>query len=191
MSSIVESQKDMNSAYYYGVPGIISSGSIWLLAGLASLFRSPNSGIATLIFGGTLIFPISVLLCRLLGRSGKHRKGNPLAKLAIESTLWMLFSIPIAVGAAFYKHEWFFPAMLLVIGGRYLTFNTIYGNRVFWLFGISLVASSFGLVMLSAPAYIGGLTGGVIEFTFSLIIIIQIKKSNNLSQQDVASGSSA
>lgn len=187
MNSIIEFQNDMNNAYYYGVPGIISSGSIWLLASMVSLLHSPNSGIATLIFGGMLIFPLSVLLCKLLGRSGKHKKENLLAPLAIEGTFWMLFSIPIAVAAAFYKPEWFFPAMLLVIGGRYLTFNTIYGNRLFWLFGISLVASSIVLIMLNAPVYVGGLTGGLIEFTFALLIFIRARKPI-LSQKNASNG---
>uniref|UniRef100_UPI0031398347 DUF7010 family protein n=1 Tax=Marinimicrobium sp. C2-29 TaxID=3139825 RepID=UPI0031398347 len=163
----------MNNAYYFGIPGIISSGSIWLLAGMVSLLHSPNAGVATLIFGGTLIFPISVLLCKALGRSGKHSKGNPLAPLAIEGTLWMLLSIPVALGAAFYKLEWFFPAMLLVIGGRYLTFNTMYGNRVFWTFGASLVATAFILVVLDAPVYVGGLAGGIIELFFTAVLFVR------------------
>lgn len=173
MGSVADFQKDMNNAYYFGIPGIISSGSIWLLAGLVSLFHSSHAGIATLIFGGTLIFPISVVLCKVLGRSGKHSKGNPLGPLAIEGTLWMLLSIPIALGAAFYKLEWFFPAMLLVIGGRYLTFNTIYGNRVFWVFGASLVTAAFILVILDTPVYVGGLAGGIIELLFAVVIFVR------------------
>jgi len=175
MSAMVEFQKDMNDAYYFGVPGIIASGSIWLLAGLVSLLQGPFVGIAALVFGGTLIFPVSVLLCKLLGRSGKHQKDNPLASLAIEGTVWMLLSIPIAVVAGLYKPEWFFPAMLLVIGGRYLTFNTLYGNRVFWLFGASLVVSSSVLVMVDAPVYVGGITGGAIELIFALVVLVQAK----------------
>ncbi|MCP8899484.1 DUF7010 family protein [Gilvimarinus xylanilyticus] len=178
MNNINDYQKDMNTAYYYGVPGIIASGSVWLLAGLVALLHSANVGIATLIVGGTLIFPLSVLLCKALGRSGKHQKGNPLAPLAIEGTLWMLFSIPIAIGAAFYRPEWFFPAMMFVIGGRYLTFNTLYGNRIFWLFGGVLFAAAWLLLALQVPVYAGGLTGGMIELVFAFIIFMQSKKSS-------------
>jgi len=175
MHSMVEFQKDMNEAYYDGAPGILSSGAVWLLAGAVSFFGSSSAGIITLIFGGTLIFPLSLLLCKLLGRSGKHKKENPLGLLAMEGTFWMLLSIPIAAATIFHKPEWFFPAMLLIIGGRYLTFNTIYGNRIFWLFGASLAASSVILVMLSAPVYVGGLTGGFIELIYALVIFARSK----------------
>ena len=191
MNSIHEAHKDMNDAYFFGVPGIVSSGSIWLLSGLTALLHSPKVGVATLIFGGTLIFPISVLLCKLIGRSGKHKKNNPLAPLAIEGTFWMLLSIPIAVVAGLYKLELFFPAMLLVIGGRYLTFNTIYGNRLFWVFAGFLVGSSAALAILKAPVYVGGFVGGAIEYIFAFAIFLQAKKSNKLSQQDAASGAAA
>ncbi|UTF61826.1 hypothetical protein [Gilvimarinus sp. DA14] len=175
MNTVEDYQKDMNTGYYYGVPGVIASGSVWLLAGIVAFVHSANIGIATLVLGGTLIFPLSVLLCKALGRSGKHQPGNPLAPLAIEGTLWMLFSIPIAIGAAFYRPEWFFPAMMFVIGGRYLTFNTLYGNRVFWLFGVVLFAAGWLLLALQAPVYAGGIAGGAIELVFALLILLKAK----------------
>ncbi len=190
MNSINEAQDDMSDAYFHGIPGIIISGSIWFLCGMISLLFTPKTGIAALIFGGTLIFPLSVLLCKLLGCRGKHKGGNPLAPLTLEGTFQMLFSIPIAVGAAFYKLEWFFPAMLLVIGGRYLTFCTIYGNRVFWAFGGVLASSAIALAVINAPVYIGGIIGGAVEFLFALIIYIQVKNANNLSQKNSTCGTS-
>lgn len=175
MDSIEAAQKDMNSAYYYGVPGILVSGSVWLLASAVAFLHSANAGIATLVVAGTVIFPLSVLLCKAVGRSGKHAKGNPLAPLAIEGTVWMLFSIPIAIGAAFYRPEWFFPTMMFVIGGRYLTFNTLYGNRVFWFFGVVLFAAGWLLLALQAPVYAGGIAGGAIELVFALLILLKSK----------------
>jgi hypothetical protein len=123
-----------------------------------------------LIFGGMLIFPVSVGLCKVIGRSGTHVKDNPLASLAMEGTFWMLLSLPVAIGAAFYKIEWFFPAMLLVIAGRYLTFATLYGMRVYWLFGATLAVSVIPLVIFEAPAFVGAYTGALIEFFFGFAI---------------------
>lgn len=127
-------------------------------------------GIAALVIGGTLIFPLSVLLCKLLGRSGKHQKNNPLAPLAIEGTFWMLLCIPVALGAAFHRLEWFFPAMILVIGGRYLTFKTLYGLKIFWVFAGALVAAGAGLIVINAPAHLSALAGGFIELLFAALI---------------------
>ena len=172
MKTILDAQHDMRTAYFYGVPGIITSGSVWLIAGVVAYSIDSLTGILTLVFGGMFIFPISVVLCKVFGRSGKHEKDNPLAPLAIEGTFWMLLSIPVAAGAAFYKLEWFFPAMILVIAGRYLTFSTIYGMRLYWVFGAVLVLSALGLLILNAPVYLSAITGGVVELLFALLIFI-------------------
>ncbi|MEL7187564.1 MAG: hypothetical protein AAFN50_14210, partial [Pseudomonadota bacterium] len=138
MMSITDAQQDMRDAYYGGATGAVTSATAWLAAALVATFVSQYAGILTLIFGGMLIFPASVVLCKIIGRSGKHHKDNPLAPLAIEGTIWMLLCILVAIGAALYKIEWFFPAMLLVIAGRYLTFSTLYGLRLYWAFAATL-----------------------------------------------------
>lgn len=193
MDSILEAQRDMRKAYANGVPGIITSGSIWICAGVVTLLVSPVAGILTLIVGGALIFPVSALICKMIGRSGKHSKANPLAPLALEGTLWMLLSIPIAISAAFYKLEWFFPAMMLVIAGRYLTFSTLYGLRIYWLLGIGLALSGFALAVFNAPVFVGGIAGGVVEIVFAPFIARlchpaeshEIKKNEDARQRDL------
>lgn len=172
MNSISDAQSDMRIAYLNGAPGIITSGSAWLIAGIFAFSTGSKAGIMALIFGGMLIFPVSVLFCKVLGRTGKHSKDNPLAPLAIEGTLWMLLSIPVAIGVSLYKVEWFFPAMLLVIAGRYLTFSTLYGMRVYWAFSAALVIASFLLIRFDAPVFYGALSGAAIEFVFGLAIFI-------------------
>ncbi len=172
MDSISDAQRDMREAYFGGATGAVSSATAWLAAAIVATFANPKAGILTLVFGGTLIFPLSVVLSKLVGRSGKHQKGNPLAPLAIQGTFWMLLSIPIAIGAAMYKVELFFPAMLLVIGGRYFTFVTIYGMKIYWLFGAALAVFAFPLAILKAPVMAGAYTGAIIEYLFGIIIFI-------------------
>ena len=172
MDSLAAAQADMRQAYYYGVPGIICSGSVWLAAAATGLLLGAKIGIATLVIGGTLIFPLSVLLSKLLGARGKHQPDNPLAALAIEGTFWMLLSIPIALGAAFYRIEWFFPAMLMVIGGRYLTFASLYGMKIYWLFALVLVAAGWACALVNAAVYWGALVGGLVEWLFAALIAL-------------------
>jgi len=79
----------------------------------------------------------------------------------------MLLSIPIAVGCAFYRIEWFFPAMLFVIGGRYLIFSTLYGRRLYWVLAVMLVMLvmvAWVLLGVNAPAYLGAISGGIIYY---------------------------
>jgi len=176
MISIFDAQQDMREAYYGGAPGVITSGAAWFIAGIVSYVVAGNAGMVALIFGGMLIFPVSIVFCKLIGVSGKHNKENPLAPLAMEGTFWMLLSIPIAVGAARYQLEWFFPAMLFVIGGRYLTFSTLYGNRVYWMLAGALVASGWCLLATEAPAFYGAFAGAAIEFIFGITLFVQEKR---------------
>lgn len=170
MNSITEAQCDMRAAYYNGATGAVCSATAWLAAGLVATFASGQAGIITLVFAGMAIFPASVGLSKLLGRSGKNAARNPLAPLAISGTIWMLLSIPTAIAVSAHRIEWFFPAMLLVIGGRYLTFPTLYGLKAYWWFGATLALAAILLVTLDAPVASGAFTGALIEYAFGIIL---------------------
>lgn len=165
-----EAQADMRRAYYDGATGVVTSATAWLAATVAAWIGTPRLSIAVLLVGGMLIFPVSVVLSKALGRSGSHAKDNPLAPLAASGTVWMLLAIPVAYGAALYRVEWFFPAMLLIIGGRYLTFPTLYGLPVYYVLGASLAAAGMALAMAGMPVVAGAMAGSVIEYVFGGII---------------------
>ena len=129
--TLTQAQANMRSGYLCGAPGVLVSGCVWLVAGLVAALKSPSTAVYVLLIGGALIHPASVVLSKTLGRTGTHERGNPLGTLAIEGTLWLLAGIAIAYGMHVLRLEWFFPAMLLLIGGRYLTFQTLYGLRIY------------------------------------------------------------
>jgi hypothetical protein len=60
--------------------------------------------------------------------------------------------------------------MLLIIGGRYLTFQTIYGLRTYWACGALLGASGLTLALAHSPAVVGAFTGAAIELLFSAVL---------------------
>lgn len=179
MDSIKDAQKDMRTAYFDGFPGVLASGLVWLTSGFMALLVDPRAGMLGLVLGGMLIFPLSMLLCKVFGCRGQHDKANPLAPLAFENTFWMLLSIPIAIVVFFYMERWFYPAMLLIIAGRYLTFNTLYGSRLYYLLAGLLVLSAWLLVLLKAPVYAGGMVGGAVEIIFALFIYVRVKNTPN------------
>ncbi|GGA68403.1 hypothetical protein GCM10011369_07570 [Neiella marina] len=182
MKCFNDAQLDMRNAYHHGAPGVLCSGLVWLIAGLVAVFSSAVAGILTLVIAGMLIFPASVLVCKLLGRTGKHFITNPLAPLAIEGTFWMLLSIPIALVLAIDQPQYFFPAMMLVIAGRYLTFRTLYGLKTFYLFSAVLVAAAFAIVAAQSPPYVAGIVGGLIEIGFAIgLFVIAKSDTTNLA----------
>jgi hypothetical protein len=170
-TSIAEAQSDMRVAYAGGGLGMLTSSLVWFIAGVVAWSESASAAVIALLVGGVLIQPVSTLLEKAVGRSASHSKGNPLAGLAIASTAWLILSLPLAYVVSLYRTEWFFPAMLLVIGGRYLTFSTMYGLRVYLACGVALAAGGILLVKLGATAVTGAFTGSAIEAIFALMIL--------------------
>lgn len=175
--SVAEAQHNMRFSYLSGAPGIFASALAWCAAGVVALQLTPEKAVLALFAGGMLIHPVAVLLAKALGRPGAHAKGNPLGALAMESTVLMLLCLPITYAVSRYQLAWFFPAMLLVIGGRYLTFATLFGMRIYWALGAALVAAAYVLVTLKAPPATGAFAGALVEMTFAAIIFIGAKRA--------------
>jgi hypothetical protein len=171
--TVAQAQADMRVGYLSGAPGVATSGVAWLAAAAVVMAVTPKAGMWALLIGGALIFPVSVLLTKLLGRPGKHSDGNPLGRLAVEGTVWMMAGIAVAFGMQALRLEWFFPAMLLAIGGRYMTFQTIYGMRIYWILGAALCVAGICLALIRAPVLTGALAGGLIELAFAGVIYVQ------------------
>ena len=129
-----------------------------------------------LLVGGALILLASVALCKMLGRAGTYEPGNPVGILAIEGTFWLLAGIAIAYGIHVLRPEWFFPAMLLVIGGRYLTFQSLYELRIYWVCGAALCFAGLGLALARAPIAVSALSGAAIELIFAAFVFAQAKR---------------
>jgi len=174
--AIEQAQADMRHAFFGGATGVVASALVWLIAALVAWQVHSRGGIAALFIGGMLIHPAAILLSKLLGRPGAHTPGNPLARLAIESTVWLILAIAVAFIAALQRAEWFFVALLLTIGGRYFVFATLYGLRVYWVCGAVLALAGFALGMLQASAEIVALAGGLIELTFAAVIFARERK---------------
>ncbi len=166
----------MRDAYAGGGPGMFASALAWLAAGIVAVQVSPERAVLTLFAGGMLIHPVGVLLTKAIGHRGQHRHGNALGTLALETTVWLVLSMPLAYVVSLYRVDLFFPAMMLVIGGRYATFATIYGTRVYWACGGALVAAAYALASLKAAPGPAALTGAAIEAAFAVWIVATARR---------------
>ncbi|WP_127136048.1 DUF7010 family protein [Flagellimonas oceanensis] len=175
VNSISTAQADLRKAYADGSLGILASGMVWMTAALVSFLVSSQTAIWTLFFGGMLIHPLGLLLAKVAGIQGSHSKQNPLGQLVMENTIFMLMCIPLALLLSFQDHAWFFQGMLLIIGGRYLTFATLYGIKTYWILGALLGASSFILFFLEASPSISALSGSIIELGFGVYMFFSYK----------------
>jgi hypothetical protein len=172
MQSLADYQDDMRRGYLWGATGIMTSGLVWLAAGAVAYLKDPRTAIWALFIGAGFIVPVSSLVDRLLGAPGTHSKGNRLSALALETTVLMLMCLPLAYGLSLYRIEWFFPAVLMIIGGRYLTFATIYGTPIYWLLGGLLGAAALLAFFTTAPPHQSALLGGAIELVFGATLLM-------------------
>jgi hypothetical protein len=170
MLTIADHQADMRRAYLWGATGIVTSGVVWLLAGLVAYLRDPQQAVWTLFIGASFIFPVSNLIDRLLGASGKHDPSNPLGRLAMEGTVWMLMCLPAAYVLAQFQITFFFPAVLMVISGRYLTFATIYGTKAYWALSALLGLMAMIGVMQTLSPHAAAFGGAAVEICFGLLL---------------------
>lgn len=177
VNSISSAQADLRKGYADGSLGIIASGMVWMTAALVAFLVSSQTAIWTLFFGGMLIHPLGLLLAKVAGIQGSHSKQNPLGQLVMENTIFMLMCIPLALLLSFQDHAWFFQGMLLIIGGRYLTFATLYGIKTYWILGGLLGVSSFIMFFFEASPFLSALSGSIIELGFGVFMFYAYKKS--------------
>lgn len=189
--TVTDAQHDMRRGYFSGAPGILASALAWSVATGVAALVSPHRAIWALLIGGALIHPLGVLLCRLFGAAATHTKGNPLGQLAGASTFWLIFSLPLAYALGLQNPAWFFAAMLLIIGGRYLVFAALYGMRLYWALGLALAGAGFALTALSASALLVVGAGAAIELIFAFLGILQHRRwmhPNNSSKPKTLPG---
>ncbi|MFC3193973.1 DUF7010 family protein [Marinicella sediminis] len=179
MISMKDAQQDMRTAYLGGATGMLVSGLVWLTAGLVGWQLTVKASVLTLFFGGMLIHPLGVLLDKAMKRAGQHQKGNPLAPLALESTVLLFIGLFIAFVAVQSQPTWFYPIMLLTIGGRYLLFQTLYGMKAYWLIGGALLAAGALCLVYKTPFVTGAFVGAGIEIVGSWLIFSQVRFSQS------------
>lgn len=177
MSNLAALQKDMRQGYLWGATGVTTSGLVWLAAALVAYLDSPTRAIWTLFIGAAFIHPVSNAIARVLGAPGRHGPGNGLAKLAMESTVSMIMCLPLAYGLSLFRIEWFFPAVLMIIAGRYITFATIYGTPVYWLLAALLGGAAIVGFRLSLPPHASAFLGAAIEIAFGTVFLVVKRKS--------------
>ena len=181
IENINQAQRDMCQAYGNGSIGIIVFGFMWLISAAISYHYSASYAVWTLLIGGMFIFPVSALVSKILGFSGAHKKGNPMGNLAMEGTIFMIMCLPIALGLSLQHKEWFFQGMLLIIGGRYLTFASIYGLRIYWILGAFLGTAAYLLFYLNVQSFGSLITGSLIEISFGLLMLYFFRRDNSSS----------
>jgi len=174
---IDKAQNDMRDAYLGGGSGVLISSLAWITAGVFAIYGSKETSLIVFFVAGTFIHPGGILVDKLFGRKGKHSKDNPLGHLAMESTVILFVGLLLVYIIFQTSPNWLFPIMLLIIGARYLVFQTIFGMNIYWVLGIVLIATGLIGIYANQPLHTFGIIGGVIELIFAVLIIQKNKRN--------------
>lgn len=169
--TVSQAQDQVRSAFLGGVIGQLVTGAIWLVSAALSTLAGPQPGILALVLGGVLIFPLTQLVLKLLGRAGTLTPDNPLKALPLQSVFTMVALYPLIYAAARYNLNWFYPAFMIVVGAHYVSFIFLYGMWEYGALAAALIAGGVAVGILWPGTFeLGGWVSGVVLALFGLAI---------------------
>ncbi len=165
-----DAQNEMRTVYVGGFWGQLVSSAIWLVSAGLGTWASPRVAIIEVILCGFFIFPITQLLLRLTGRPASLNSANPLGFLAMQIAFALSLSMLLLVPVTAYHLNWFYPALMILVGAHYLPFTFLYGMRMFIPLSAILVGGGVVLALyVPGPFSLGGWIGGLALFVFAWI----------------------
>ena len=131
---------------------------------------TPRAAIIALVLSGFFIFPITQLLLRLGGGRASLSAGNPLGNLAMQIAFTLPLSMLLLAPVTAFRLNWFYPALMVLVGAHYLPFTFLYGMRRFIPLCAILVGSGVAVALYFSGSFsLGGWIGGVTLFIFAWI----------------------
>jgi len=167
---IQDAQREVRSVYIGGFWGQLVSSVIWLVSATLGTWVTPKASILTVVIGGFFIFPLTQMLLRLSGRRASVSKENPFNSLGMQIAFVLPFSMLLLVPVGLYNLNWFFPALMVLLGAHYLPFATLYGMRMFLLLAGILIAMGVVIARFFSGTFsLGAWIAGLALFTFAWI----------------------
>ncbi len=144
---IADAQKETRTRFVGGFYGQLVSGVLWLVSASLALWSTPRAAIVTLVVGGVFIFPLTELLVRLGGERAVLSPTNSLRHLGMQVAFVLPLSMPLLLPVSLYRLNWFYPALMILLGAHYLPFVTLYGMRMFAALAALLVGGGVVIAM--------------------------------------------
>ena len=169
--TVAEAQRLIRVECAGGGPGALVSALVWLGAALVYRESDTATAFATLFFGGFLIYPLGVVLCRFVFGRSASVAGNPLGGLALESTIAMIGCLLAAWLLLETRPEWVFPIAAIAVGTHYFAFKTMYGDRTYWLLGANITALGCAVLFwLPGQALLLMMAVAAVELVFGVVL---------------------
>jgi hypothetical protein len=168
--TISDAQLQIRTRFVGGFYGQLVAGILWLTSAGAAVWSGPRASITMLVVGGFLIFPATELLIRSIGERVQVTSGNALRSLGMQVAFVLPLSMPLLLPVGLYRLNWFYPAMMVLLGAHYLPFVFLYGMRMFAVLAALLVGGGILIaIYFSASFSIGAWYTGFILLVFAEI----------------------
>ncbi|MGB7979394.1 MAG: hypothetical protein WCF36_01205 [Candidatus Nanopelagicales bacterium] len=168
---IHEAQQDVRLVYVGGFFGQLVAGGLWLIAAAVGTFSAPVVAIAILLLGGILIFPVTMLCLRMVGRPASLPAGHPMAGLATQIAFTFPLGLLVALAVTGYRLDWFFAAAMVIVGAHYLPFVFLYGMRIYAVLAGILALGGVGLALWGPRLFsLGAWSTGLVLVTFAFLL---------------------
>lgn len=167
---VQDAQREVRTVFAGGFWRQLVISAIWLASAALATWISPRAGILTVLFGGFFIFPLTQLMLRLSGGPASLSKENPLGNLAMQIAFALPMSMLLLVPVTAFRLNWFYPALMVLVGAHYLPFTFLYGMRMFIPFCAVFVSSGVVIAHYFSGSFsLGGWIGGAVLFIFAWI----------------------
>jgi hypothetical protein len=120
--------------------------------------------------GGIFHLSAHAIDAALVGPPRVPSRENPFNNLGMQVAFVLPFSMLLLVPVGLYNLNWFFPALMVLLGAHYLPFATLYGMRMFLFLAGILIA--MGVVIahyFSGTFSLGAWVAGLALFVFAWI----------------------
>ncbi len=167
---IHDAQREVRSVYIGGFYGQLVTSVIWLVSAALGTWITPKASVLTVVIGGFFIFPLTQMLLTLSGRRASVSQENSFNSLGMQVAFVLPFSMLLLVPVSLYNLNWFFPALMVLVGAHYLPFCSLYGMRMFlFLAGILMATGVVIALRFSQTFSLGAWIGGLALFVFAWI----------------------
>jgi hypothetical protein len=168
--NIIDAQRENRFRFSGGLYGQAVSGVLWLASAGLATWSTPQAAITFLVVGGFFIFPITELLVRTIGTGLQFSRGNLLPQLGMQVAFVLPLSMPLLVPVGHYRLNWFYPALMILLGAHYLPFVFLYGMRMFAILAAALLGGGVLIALHMQDSFsIGAWYTGTVLLIFAVV----------------------
>lgn len=174
---IGDAQREVRTRFSGGFYGQLVSGVVWLASASLATWSTPRAAITTALLGGFLIFPTTELLIRVAGGTNRLSAQNSLHYLGMQVAFVLPLSMPLLLPIGLYRLNWFYPALMVLLGAHYIPFVFLYRMRMFAVLAALLLGGGLVIAMYWSNSFsVGAWYTGVLLLLFAGVVRMTMRR---------------